>query len=48
MKNKTITAEELLNHITHKINTGNFTDSVHKIKLVTTQEMIQKILGEEF
>ncbi len=43
-----ITAKELLALIGEKIQTGNYTDSVHKIKLLTTHEVIGKILNTEF
>ena len=46
MKNPT--SQELLEHIDNKISQGNYVDSVHKIKLITAREMIQKILDTEF
>ena len=42
MKNPS--SKELLEHIDNKIYQGNYLDSVHKIKLITAREMIQKIL----
>ena len=41
-------SQELLKHIENKIYQGNYLDSVHKIKLITAREMIQKILDTEF
>ena len=46
MKNPS--SKELLEHIDNKISKGNYVDSVHKIKLITAREMIQKILDTEF
>jgi hypothetical protein len=46
MKNPS--SRDLLKHIDYKINQGNYIDSVHKIKLITAREMIQKILDSEF
>ena len=46
MKNPS--SQELLEHIDNKISQGNYVDSVHKIKLITAREMIQKILETEF
>jgi len=40
-------AKELLMHIEKKIQKGDFKDSVHKITLMTTRNVIQKILEEE-
>ena len=46
MKNPS--SQELLERIDNKISQGNYVDSVHKIKLITAREMIQKILDTEF
>jgi hypothetical protein len=46
MKNPS--SKELLEHIDNNISQGNYLDSVHKIKLITAREMIQKILDTEF
>jgi hypothetical protein len=46
MKNPS--SKELLEYIDNKISKGNYIDSVHKIKLITAREMIQKILDTEF
>jgi len=43
---KNWTAESLLAHYKQKIEQGEFIDSVHKIKLLTTIEMIEKTLAE--
>tara|TARA_X000000950_G_C13548573_1_gene510564 strand:+ start:257 stop:397 length:141 start_codon:yes stop_codon:yes gene_type:complete len=40
-------AKELLIYIEKKIRKGDFKDSVHKITLMTTRNVIQKILEEE-
>jgi len=40
-------AKELLTYIEKKIENGDYKDSVHKITLMTTRNVIQKILEEE-
>ena len=40
-------AKELLIYIEKKIENGEYKDSVHKITLMTTRNVIQKILEEE-
>ena len=40
-------AEELLIFIEKKIKTDDYKDSVHKITLMTTRNVIRKILDEE-
>ena len=40
-------AKELLIYIEKKIQKGDFKDSVHKITLMTTRNVIRKILEEE-
>lgn len=40
-------AKELLIYIEKKIKKGDYKDSVHKITLMTTRNVIQKILEEE-
>ena len=40
-------AKELLIYIEKKIKNGDYKDSVHKITLMTTRNVIQKILEEE-
>ena len=42
-----LSAKELLIYIEKKIKNGDYKDSVHKITLMTTRNVIQKILGEE-
>ena len=42
------TAKELLHLLETKIETGQYTASVHKIKLMTTRDVVQKILATEF
>ena len=46
MKNPS--SQELLEHIDNKISQGNYVDRVHKIKLITARELIQKRLDTEF
>ena len=42
------TAKELLHLLEKKLETGQYTDSVHKIKLMTARDVVQKILATEF
>jgi|TARA_B110000503_G_scaffold137254_1_gene221168 hypothetical protein len=42
------TARELLLLLEKKLETGQYTDSVHKIKLMTARDVVQKILATEF
>jgi len=48
MNSKQLSAKELLVFINNLIETGQYNDSVHKIKLMTAQEVIEKILKSEF
>jgi len=41
-------AQELLLHLENKIAQGDSKDSVHKIKLMTTRDVIRKVLETEF
>jgi len=41
-------ARELLMHIENKIAQRDYIDSVHKIKLMTTRDVIRKVLETEF
>ena len=41
-------AKELLVYIEKKIQNGDYKDSVHKITLMTTRNVIRKLLEEEF
>ena len=43
-----ITAKDLLDHIEEKLQKEKYIDSVHKIKLITTKEMILKIIKVAF
>ncbi|MDA0774062.1 MAG: hypothetical protein O2914_05325 [Bacteroidetes bacterium] len=45
---KNITAQQLLEHLTLRIENGKYNDAVHKIKLMTAQEVIAKTLAEDF
>ncbi len=40
------TAKELLQLLETKLETGQYTDSVHKIKLMTAKDMMIKLLNE--
>ncbi len=41
-----ISADELIKIIDNRIENGDFKDAVHKIKLMTTREMIVEILSK--
>ena len=41
-----ISANELIKIIENRIENGDFKDAVHKIKLMTTREMILEILSK--
>jgi len=41
-------AKEILKLINTKIETGQYIDSVHKIKLMTARDMIEEILKSGF
>ena len=41
-----ISAQELIKIIENRIDNGDFKDAVHKIKLMTTREMIVEILSK--
>jgi hypothetical protein len=45
---KEITAKEILTLLENKIETGQYNDSVHKITLMTTRDVIKKILETDF
>jgi len=46
--NKNISAQELLDHLNQCIEKGQYRDAVHKIKLMTAKEVIERVLGEDF
>ena len=48
MDPKTPTAQELLELLESKLAHGHYNDSVHKIKLMTTRDVIRKVLETEF
>jgi hypothetical protein len=48
MNSKQLSAKELLELINNIIETGKYNDSVHKIKLMTARDVIEKILESEF
>ncbi len=41
-----ISAQELIKVIENRIDNGDYKDAVHKIKLMTTREMILEILSK--
>ena len=41
-----ISAEELIKIIENRIDNGDFKDAVHKIKLMTTREMVLEIISK--
>jgi hypothetical protein len=43
---KTNSINDLLNHLNFILNEKKYIDSVHKIKIITTHEMILKIISE--
>tara|TARA_S200000501_G_scaffold339807_1_gene347737 strand:+ start:94 stop:234 length:141 start_codon:yes stop_codon:yes gene_type:complete len=45
---KKTSSQELLEYLENKISQGDYIDSVHKIKIMTTIEMIKKTLNTEF
>ncbi|MEL0202661.1 MAG: hypothetical protein VW892_08525 [Flavobacteriaceae bacterium] len=45
---KNISAQELLDHLNKRIEKGQYRDAVHKIKLMTTKEVIERVLAEDF
>ena len=40
-----LSAQELLQKIEKDLTEGNYNDSVHKIKLLTAKEVVEKMLG---
>ena len=40
-----LSAQELIRKIEKDLAEGNYNDSVHKIKLLTAKEVVEKILG---
>ena len=43
---KNLSVKELLKYLNNKIETEQYIDSVHKIKILTTVEIIEKTLVE--
>ncbi len=43
---KNLSVKELLKYLNNKIETQQYIDSVHKIKILTTVEIIEKTLVE--
>tara|TARA_S200000501_G_scaffold354597_1_gene375429 strand:- start:744 stop:878 length:135 start_codon:yes stop_codon:yes gene_type:complete len=41
-----ISAKELIKIIENRIDNGDFRDAVHKIKLMTTREMVLEIISK--
>ena len=48
MNHEKISAKALLEHIEKILEKKNYMDSVHKIKLMTTRDMIKKMLQNDF
>jgi len=48
MDPKKPTAQEFLELLEYKLAQGHYSDSVHKIKLMTARDVIKKILETEF
>ncbi|MEK9788781.1 MAG: hypothetical protein VW261_07885 [Flavobacteriaceae bacterium] len=48
MDPKKLTAQGLIELLEYKLAHGHYNDSVHKIKLMTARDVIQKILETEF
>ena len=43
---KNPSAVELLNELENRLSSGNYKDSVHQIKLMTTREMILEMISK--
>ncbi len=43
---KNPTAKELLNELESRLSSGDYKDSVHQIKLMTTREMILEMISK--
>lgn len=43
---KNSTAEELLNELEKRLSSGDYKDSVHQIKLMTTRDMILEMISK--
>ncbi len=43
---KNPTAVELLNELENRLSSGDYKDSVHQIKLMTTREMILEMISK--
>lgn len=48
MDHEKISAKVLLEHIEKMLEKENYIDSVHKIKLMTTRDMIKKMIQNDF
>ena len=46
MQNNTLSAQQLLELFNKKIETGDYKDSVHKIKMMTARDMIYEVLSK--
>tara|TARA_B110000046_G_scaffold117808_1_gene124624 strand:- start:3473 stop:3613 length:141 start_codon:yes stop_codon:yes gene_type:complete len=44
MQNNSLSAQQLLELFNKKIEIGDYKDTVHKIKMMTTRDMINEIL----
>ena len=43
---KNPTAEELLNELESRLSSGDYKDSIHQIKLMTTRDMILEMMSK--
>ena len=43
---KNPTAEEVLNELENRLSSGDYIDSVHQIKLMTTRDMILEMISK--
>ncbi len=43
---KNPTAEELLNELENRLSSGDYKDSVHQIKLMTTRDIILEMISK--
>lgn len=38
--------QQLLDELNHRIDNGHYNDAVHKIKLLTTKEVVERMMAE--
>ena len=46
MQNNTLSAQQLLELFNKKIETGDYKNAVHKIKMMTARDMIYEVLSK--